>query len=100
MPFTQLVPHPFTSNSIEMYAPPISGVYGVSNAREWVYIGIADNIQGALLAHLRDLQTTLMKREPTGFVFEHCEGGHRQIRQDRLVLEYEPTCNRHASRHL
>lgn len=100
MPFTQLVPHPFTSNSIEMYAPASSGVYGVSNAREWVYIGVADNIKGALLAHLRELQTTLMKREPTGFVYEPCEGGHRLIRQDRLVLEYEPTCNRQVSRHL
>lgn len=80
-----------------MYAPATSGVYGISNAREWIYIGETDNIQGALLSHLHDLYASLMKRRPTGFVFEVCEGARRPSRQDRLVLEYEPTCNRHAA---
>ena len=98
MPFDQLVPRPFTSNAVRMYAPVVSGLYGISNAREWIYIGVADDIQGALLDHLGDLDTSLMKREPTGFVFEVCEGTRRPARQDRLVLEYEPTCNRRSSR--
>ena len=80
-----------------MYAPTAPGVYGISNAREWIYIGESDNIRGALLALLQDLYTSLMKRQPTGFVYEVCEGTRRTARQDRLVLEYEPTCNRHAS---
>ena len=99
MPFDQLTPRPFTSNSIRMYSPAAAGVYGISNAREWIYIGDADNIQGALLAHLADLHTPLMKREPSGFVFEVCEGARRPARQDRLVKEYEPTCNRRTSRY-
>jgi hypothetical protein len=98
MPFEQLIPRPFTIGGVQTYAPMMSGVYGVSNAREWIYIGESDNIQAALLNHLRDLDTKLMKRQPTGFVFEVCEGTRRPARQDRLVLEYEPACNRHAGR--
>ena len=54
MPFDHLIPRPFTSNAVRMYAPDISGVYGISNANEWIFIGAADSIQGALLEHLRD----------------------------------------------
>ncbi len=99
MPFDPLLPRPFTSSAVRMYAPVGSGVYGISNAREWIYIGVADNIQGALLAHLSDRQTSLMKRGPTGFVFEACEAAQCPARQDRLVLEYEPACNRELSRY-
>jgi len=98
VPFEKLIPHPFATGAIQMYAPPSEGVYGISNAREWVYIGQADNIQSALLAHLRDAQAALMKREPTGFVFEVCNGSARSARQDRLIVEYGPTCNRTAAR--
>jgi hypothetical protein len=94
MPFHQLIPRPFTSSAIQMYAPLASGVYGISNAREWIYIGAADNIQAALQDHLEDVQPSLMKRVPTGFVYEICEGSRRPSRQDRLVLEYRPACNR------
>ena len=82
-----------------MYAPPTSGIYGISNAREWIYIGETDNIQGTLLTHLREPDTSPMKRQPTGFVFEICERERRPTRQDRLVLEYEPTCNRTSPGH-
>lgn len=76
----------------------VSGVYGISNAREWIYIGESDNIQEALLNHLMGSDTSLLQRVPTGFVFEPCESGTRPSRQDRLVFEYEPTCNRRSSR--
>ncbi|HYV62135.1 MAG TPA: hypothetical protein VE958_05645 [Bryobacteraceae bacterium] len=98
MPFNQFIPRSFTPVAIQTYAPIVSGVYGISNAREWIYIGETDNIQGSLLTHLQDLQTSLMKREPTGFVFEVCDQARRSARQDRLVLEYEPACNRQAPR--
>jgi hypothetical protein len=77
-----------------MYAPIASGVYGISNAREWIYIGETDDIRAALIAHLADSGATVMTRKPTGFVFEVCESAHRAARQDRLILEYEPVCNR------
>jgi hypothetical protein len=81
-----------------MYAPQLGGVYGLSNAQEWIFVGEADNIQEALGDHLRDLGTSLMKRQPTGFVFEVCDGARRSARLDCLVLEYEPSCNRLGSR--
>jgi hypothetical protein len=98
MPFDQLIPRPFTLAGVETYAPARSGVYGISNSREWIYIGETDNIHGTLLDHLRGVETALMRLEPTGFVFEVCDRLRRPARQDRLVLEYEPTFNRRPSR--
>jgi len=94
MPFNQFTPRKFTTDAIHTYAPVTSGVYGISNSREWIYIGETDNIQNALLIHLQSLKTPLLKREPTGFVFEVCDPAHRSSRQDRLVIEYGPACNR------
>ena len=93
MPFEQRIPRPFTSNIVHQYAPIASGVYGISNAREWIFIGETEDIQGALLAHLETPLADLMKHLPTGFVFEVCPGGHRPARQERLVREYGPSCN-------
>ena len=100
MPFNQLIPRRFTLDAINMYAPVTSGVYGLSNSREWIYIGETDNIQASLLAHLKDHRTTLMKREPTGFVFEICDQTIRSSRQGRLVGEYIPSCNGNPMRQL
>src|ERR1041384_4372015 len=99
MPFNRTFPRPFTNSSIHDYAPTRSGIYGISNATEWIYIGESDDIQKALLGHLQELNTLLLTRRPTGFVFEICGWTGRSARQDRLILEYEPICNRHWSRH-
>jgi hypothetical protein len=93
MPFNQFTPRNFNSDAVQMYAPIRSGVYGISNAREWIYIGETDNIQSSLLSHLHDINTSLMKRQPTGFVFEVCDQAQRPSRQSRLVSEYGPACN-------
>jgi hypothetical protein len=96
--FEKLIPHPFTNTAVRVYAPTAEGVYGISNSREWVYIGQTNNIQSALLTHLKDAQAPMMRREPTGFVFEICGGSARSMRQDRLVVEYKPTCNTTSAR--
>jgi len=96
MPFNQFTPRNFTNDAVLTYAPVMSGVYGISNAHEWIYIGESDNIQSSLLNHLYETNTKLMKHEPTGFVFEVCEQARRAARQDRLVAEYGPSCNRLA----
>jgi hypothetical protein len=93
LPFEKLIPHPFTDGAVRVYAPAAEGVYGISNSREWLFIGQTDNIQGALLQLLRDAQAPLMQRDPTGFVFEICGGSARSTRQDRLTVEYKPKCN-------
>jgi len=97
MPFDQSIPQPLTPVAVNAHAPTASGVYGLSNSREWVYIGETDNIRGTLLSHLQELDTSIVKRHPTGFAFELCDQPSRPARQDRLVREYEPICNRHLS---
>jgi hypothetical protein len=99
MPFEHLTPRPFLSGPIQTYAPMASGVYGISNAREWIYIGETDDIQGALLTHLGECGSPLMQSKPRGFVFEVCDRAQRPARQNRLVHEYGPSCNHHAPRH-
>jgi excinuclease UvrABC nuclease subunit len=94
MPFDQMIPRALNVNGVSRFVPPQSGVYGMSNGREWIYIGETDNLQQALLQHLQDSSTTMMQRKPTGFVFEVCVKEYRMGRQDRLVREYEPVCNR------
>lgn len=94
MPFDQPIPHPFTAGAVRIYAPAASGIYGISNAREWIYIAETNNIQGALLDHLQEgVDASLLKRQPTGFVFEVCDGVRRSTRQNCLALEYTPSWN-------
>jgi len=94
MPFDQPFPRSFNNSGVRQYAPSLSGVYGISNAGEWIYVGESDNIQAALLGHLTTRDTNVMGRLPTGFVYEICDQASRHGRQDRLVREYEPICNR------
>lgn len=94
MPFSQFTPRSLTVGSVRANAPAASGIYGLSNRREWVYIGQTDNIQAALLDHLQTPTSLAMQQAPTGFVFELCDLPGRQSRQDRLVFEYGPVCNR------
>jgi hypothetical protein len=91
MPFERFTPRSYTVGTVRAYAPAASGIYGVSNALEWIYIGESDNIQASLL-HLRD-DSALQQRAPTGFVFELCGPSARHARQDRLIVEYGPVCN-------
>jgi hypothetical protein len=98
MPFEYLTPRPFLPGPIQAYAPMASGVYGISNAREWIYIGETDDIQSALLTHLSEPESPLMRSKPAGFVFEICDRARRPVRQGRLVGEYAPICNRHPPR--
>jgi hypothetical protein len=93
MSFEMRIPHPFTPNGVRTYAVAAAGVYGLSNAREWIYVGQSDNIQNALLEHLRTLDSAVLRWAPSGFVFETCVGEARRLRQDCLVLEYAPICN-------
>ena len=70
------------------------GVYGLSNAREWVFVGVADDIRATLLGHLQEVDTTLKSRAPTGFTFEICHPSQSAARSSRLVAELSPFCNR------
>ena len=98
MPFCGNFAPVFNIASVRRDAPACSGVYGLSDAREWIYVGESDNIQRRLLELLDEVSLTalLRGRRPTGFVFEVCQVGSRIARQDRLVHELEPVINRQA----
>lgn len=90
MPFERPFPRPFTVGSIREHAPGLPGVFGLSNAREWLYIGEADNIQHALLERVTSSGSANSIQRPTGFVFEVCDRARQTVRQASLVLEYKP----------
>ncbi len=94
MPFMNSAARSFSAVSIYENAPDASGVYGLSNEREWLFVGEANDIQTQLLGHLKEINTVLIKQQPTGFMFEVCSVGDRFARQDSLVQELEPRCNR------
>jgi hypothetical protein len=94
MSFTECAARSFTAVSIQRNAPESSGVYGLSNGREWIFIGEASNIRARLMEHLEEAYTTLKYRKPTGFTFEECPPHDRVSRQDALVRQFEPFCNR------
>ncbi|MBY0374039.1 MAG: hypothetical protein K2Q23_08585 [Bryobacteraceae bacterium] len=93
MPFEQAFPRPFQAISIQSYAPPVSGVYGISNGRDWLYIGETPNIRDALFHHLHDAAGPLHEQKPRGFVFEVVAQAQREERRRRLVLDHHPICN-------
>ena len=94
MPFDRFVPYTFSLISVQKNAPALSGVYGLSNAREWILVGETDNIKTALLGHLQETHTPLLERGPTGFTFELCVSYNRVARQEGLIQEYQPVLNR------
>jgi hypothetical protein len=94
MPFENQMTLAFSAMSVRKNAPALSGVYGLSSARQWIYVGHSDNIQGELLQHLAETATARQDAHPTGFTFELCPAETRVARQDRLVRELEPVCNR------
>jgi hypothetical protein len=94
MPFENHGNRSFTAVSIGKNAPSISGVYGLADARQWIYIGEAANIQAELLRHLQNPESFLRQHPPSGFTFEPSTAGQRLERQNQLVLELEPIGNR------
>jgi excinuclease UvrABC nuclease subunit len=97
MPFDRIVPRPLTTHGVRTFAPASPGVYGISNAHEWIYIGDSENIQASLLEHLGDPQSPVMKKQPTGFICELCDRAAQPARLERLILEYGPACNRQST---
>ena len=98
MPFENYSNRAFTAISIDNNAPAASGVYGLSNARSWLYVGQSDNLRLRLLDHLRETDTFLKAQMPTGFTYELCTPADRIARQDRLVLELGPVVNQRETR--
>jgi hypothetical protein len=94
MPFANHGNRSFTMPSIGKNAPAASGVYGLSNARQWIYVGETANIQADLLQHLQHPSAYLREHAPSGFTFELSPAEYRTDRQNQLIFELEPIGNR------
>jgi hypothetical protein len=97
MPFDQSAAMSFTTASVQRNAPACSGVYGLSNSRQWIFIGETSDLQASLMQHLQESGTAVSASKPTGFSFERSAPGSRQTRQTQLIREYHPFCNRQAA---
>lgn len=98
MPFGNHGNRSFTASSIGKNAPRVSGVYGLADAREWIYVGEAADIQAELLRHLLNPDAFLREHPPSGFTFELSGAGQRIGRQSQLVQELEPIGNRQVGK--
>jgi len=94
MPFENHGNRSFTVMSIGKNAPPASGVYGLADARQWIYVGETADIQAELLRHLHNTHAFLSEHPPSGFTYELTPAGQRIERQNQLVFELEPAGNR------
>jgi hypothetical protein len=94
LPFEGYGGFSFSLASVLRNAPALPGVYGLSNAQKWIFIGAAGNVQAALLAHLRERDTEISRYSPKGFTFEVCEAEHHEGRRSRLISELTPACYR------
>lgn len=94
MPFENHGNRAFTVTSIGKNAPQASGVYGLADARQWIYVGETADIQAELLKHLENPHAFLRDHPPSGFTYELTTPGERIGRQNQLVLELEPIGNR------
>jgi hypothetical protein len=93
MPFLNRFARAFKAAAIRRDAPSCSGVYGLSNAREWIYVGETDDIRARLLEHLGETNTFVARGAPTGFSFEISPPGERVGRQRQIILELGPAGN-------
>jgi len=53
---------PSIGAGVRMFAPTASWVYGLSNARVWIYVGETADIRVALIAHLAGCRASMMNR--------------------------------------
>jgi excinuclease UvrABC nuclease subunit len=94
MPFENHGNRPFTAMVVDKNAPAASGVYGLSNARQWIYVGETANIQAELRNHLHHPSQLLRDHIASGYTFELSPAEYRIERQNQLVRELHPVGNR------
>jgi excinuclease UvrABC nuclease subunit len=95
MPFPSTSGIAFTESGI-LTAPSSSGVYGVYNCQQWIYVSESADIQSSLFEHYRresDQSACIWRSNPTMFTYELCDAYRRIARERTLIDELHPTCN-------
>jgi hypothetical protein len=94
MPFENHGNRSFTATSVDKNAPAASGVYGLSNSRQWILVGETANIQAELRNHLQYPNELLREHAASGYTFELSPEAYRVERQTQLIHELAPVGNR------
>jgi hypothetical protein len=84
--------YPFTFEAVREKAPNASGVYSISTAGRWVYVGESDDIRQSLFRHLNEPSESMNRFGPLLFSFELAPAAERVARQQALISELEPAC--------
>jgi hypothetical protein len=90
VPFESRFARAFTAVNIERDAPAASGVYGISNSKNWIFIDETENIRDSLMEYLAN-SSAPSADQPSGFSFELSPSYSRTARRDRLITELAPT---------
>jgi hypothetical protein len=96
MPFNSSSGFEFSATGIAGYAPIVSGVYGIYNGSQWIYIDEARDIRLHLCSHFcgkSDQGSRIMACQPTYFIFEKCDPQSGATRKEELIREHRPLCN-------
>lgn len=92
MPFPKEHCFALTAASVRAHAPSCSGVYGLFNAIQWIYVGECSDIQRRLLSHISDTEAGIKRYGPTGFSFELQPEASRAARRNVLNGELDAQC--------
>jgi len=93
MPFAQQTPRAFNRVNIEVIRMGQLGVYGLFKEGVWVYVGKGD-IRKRLLDHLNGDNPCIVGARPTYWVDEICVDPVMSSREQQLILECNPSCNK------
>jgi cell division septation protein DedD len=82
--------YPFDEASIELGAPPVSGVYGLHDERQQIFIGESADLRETLLQYRNDSRRLFRHLQPTGFSIEVCPMELCAQRARALIAQYRP----------
>jgi len=94
MPFSNLSSYPYSQSSIQSNAPRQSGVYGLFSPGKWIYVGESGDIQERVMQHLNGDNPCITRQSPVSFTFELVSAANRVGRQNALIQEFAPVCNK------
>jgi hypothetical protein len=75
-------------------APSDSGVYALYSGQDYIYIGESGDIKTRLLHHLNGDNPCINANKPSSFSYEVSPEHQRVTRQNDLILEFRPLCNK------
>jgi excinuclease UvrABC nuclease subunit len=99
MSLSEQDPRWFSEAGISSIKAGQTGVYGIYNSSEWIYIGQAEDLRDRLLEHVRgksDQSSCMLKHNPTSWVGQIVDKSQLDSLESSLIAEYSPACNKTA----